>query len=154
MPVYEISISSTLAVEPQRLWAHATDLAGVNRELWPLARMTYPPGLRRLEPGQVVPGGRLFRSWILAFGFIPIDYDDLVLDQIEPPRRFLERSSMLTQKTWTHERIIEPVPGGSRISDHVHFEPRIGWLGRLQAPIFRATFRLRHRNLRRLFNAI
>jgi ligand-binding SRPBCC domain-containing protein len=154
MALYQLSISSALAAEPLRLWAHATDLEGVNRELWPLARMTYPPGMRRLEPGQIVPGGRLFRSWIFAFGFLPIDYDDLAVEQIDPPRYFLERSTMLTQKVWIHERTIEPVAGGSRISDQVQFVPRIGWLGPVHLLVFRMTFRLRHRNLRRMFSTI
>jgi hypothetical protein len=117
----------------------------------PLARMTFPAHVVDLVPATVALDRRLFRSWILLFGFLPVDYDDLTLCEIEPERRFLERSPMLSQRTWEHERTIEPVPHGCRVCDHVRFEPRIALLGAVYAPIFRAAFALRHRNLRRLF---
>ena len=49
-------------------------------------------------------GERLFRSWILLFGVLPIDYDDITLVSIEPGRGFHERSSMLSMRVWEHER--------------------------------------------------
>lgn len=33
---------------------------------------------------QIQPGQRLFRSWLLLFGVIPIDYDDICIAQIGP----------------------------------------------------------------------
>jgi enoyl-[acyl-carrier-protein] reductase (NADH) len=36
-----------------QVWAQASTFAGVNRELWPLARMTFPPALEQLTPGPV-----------------------------------------------------------------------------------------------------
>src|SRR5262245_28474208 len=35
------------------MWEHASTFAGVNRELWPLARMTFLPALEQLTPGPV-----------------------------------------------------------------------------------------------------
>src|SRR5262249_60101744 len=35
------------------MWEHASTFAGVNRELSPLARRTFPPALGRLTPGPV-----------------------------------------------------------------------------------------------------
>ncbi len=87
-------------------------------------------------------------------GILPVDYDDVTFVEVEPGRRFLERSTLLTQRVWEHERTIEPVPGGSRLTDRVRFEPRIQALAPLYAPVFQAVFRLRHRNLRRLFGAV
>ena len=126
-------------------------MRGVNRELFPLARMTHPRELSVLEPGIVPLGQRAFRSWIFAFGLVPIDYDDLTFIEIERGRRFLERSPMLTQREWQHERVIEADGSGSTLTDRVRFAPRFAALGPLLLPVYRLTFWLRHRNLRRIF---
>jgi hypothetical protein len=123
----------------------------VNRELAPLARMTSPRAFRSLDLEQVQLGRRVFRSWILAAGILPVDYDDLTLVELEPGRRFLERSRMLTQRLWEHERIVEPADGGCVLSDRVSFSPRVTCLGPLFRVIFSLAFRVRHRNLRRIF---
>ena len=46
----------------ERVWAHASTFAGVNRELWPLARMTFPPAMSRLTPEAFPVGRTAFRS--------------------------------------------------------------------------------------------
>lgn len=144
-------VSSHVAAPPARVWAHATSMAGVNRELWPLARMTHPAALTTLAPAPEALGRPLFRSWILAGGVLPIDRDDVTFVAFEPGRRFLERSPMLSQREWEHERIVEPAGAGCVVTDRVRFVPRRAILGSVFLPVFRATFRLRHRNLRRLF---
>jgi len=126
-------------------------MSGVNRELFPLARMTYPRGFERLDDEPPVLGRTLFRSWILALGFIPVEYDDITLAEIDPGSRFLECSELLTQREWVHERTVEPHGAGCLIADRVHFVPRVSVLGPLHLLVFRATFWLRHRNLARIF---
>jgi hypothetical protein len=81
----------------------------VNREFRPLLRMTFPQGISDLTAAWK-PSERLFRSWLLLAGIFPIDYDDVVFEEVEPGRRFLERSSLLTQRVWEHERTIESTP--------------------------------------------
>ncbi len=126
-------------------------MKGVGRELWPLIRMTYPEGAESLVPEPFVPGEALFRSRLLLFGFLPIDRSNLTLVEMQPGRRFLERSPMATQELWEHERLLEPVAEGTRITD------RLKWQGRfpgatamfgLAVPIL---FRWRHRRLKRIF---
>lgn len=146
----ELSITSALAAPPERVWAHATSPVGVNRELAPWLRMTFPAGTADLAEGWE-PGRRHFRSWILLLGILPVEYDDLTIVELEPGRRFLERSPLLTQRVWEHERTVEPTPGGCRLTDRVRFEPRIPALGAAQGAIFRLVFRWRHRRLRHLF---
>lgn len=146
----EFSVSSRLLASPEIVWAQATSPAGVNREFRPLLRMTFPPGIRDLTAARE-PGERLFRSWLVLGGVLPVEYDDVSFAEVEPGVRFLERSSMLSQRVWEHERVIEPDPHGCRVTDRVRFVPRFPWLARLYAPLFRAVFRLRHRNLRRMF---
>ena len=58
---------------------------------------------------------------MLLGGFLPVDYDDLCLAEIEPPRRFLERSRMLSMSIWQHERIVEPLSERNLLDDrHAH----------------------------------
>lgn len=129
-------------------------MRGVNRELFPLARMSYPMQFANLDSARIPLGRRAFRSWILAAGVLPIDYDDLTFIEIEPGRRFLERSPMLSQREWQHERVVEAVQGGSVLTDHVRFVPRMVVLGPFFLAVFRMAFRLRHWNLRRLFAGV
>ena len=153
-PGYAFSLCSELSAPAEQVWLHATSMAGVNQELAPLVRMTHPQGFDRLGLERIRLRERLFRSWILLFGVLPVDWDDLCFVAFEPGRRFLERSSMATQRVWEHERTIEPMAGGCRVSDRLRFEPRVAWLGRLQLPLFRLAFALRHRNLRRIFGSL
>lgn len=132
------------------MWGHAITPAGVNRELRPLFRMTFPAGASDLTDSWK-PGERLWRSWLLLLGVLPVEYDDVSFAEVEAGRRFLERSSLLSQRLWEHERVIEPDAHGCRLTDRIRFEPRLPWLGFLYGLAFEAVFRLRHRNLRRLF---
>ena len=140
-----------LAASPEEVWARISTMAGVNAELGPLFRMTFPDRFARIDPADVPLGRRLFRSWVLLFGLLPVDYDDIAFERIEPGRGFREVSTMLSQRRWVHERRIDPVDGGCRVVDRIQFEPRIPGLRWLFLPILRATFRHRHRRLRAAF---
>jgi ligand-binding SRPBCC domain-containing protein len=148
---YGFTLSSDLSAPPVSVWRHAVSPDGVNREFRPLLRMTFPAGMADLT-ARWSPGKKLFRSWILVAGLLPVEYDDIVIEEVDPGRRFLERSAMLSQRVWEHERVIEARPGGCRITDRVCFEPRLPGTGAVSAPIFRRVFQWRHRNLRRLFD--
>lgn len=149
-----LRFSSDLRADADAVWAVATRPEGINREFRPWLRMTFPRRLQALTPATVPIGERLCRSWILLFGVLPIDYDDVTVVSIDPPRGFCERSSMLTCRVWGHERAVEPLPdGGCRVTDAVHFTPRALVPGGLVRLIVGAVFRLRHRNLRRDFGA-
>ena len=150
----EIRVSSRLGADPETVWKRVSSAAGVNDELGPLLRMTVPRGVDSLDLDVAEPG-RLGRSWVLLFGLIPIDYDDLVLERVDPGRGFLERSTMLSQRLWEHERTIEPsADGGCTIGDRVAWESRLPVPGRLLRLLFSAIFRHRHRRLRRHFGRV
>jgi len=90
-----VRVESRLDAAPEAVWERVTSPEGINFEIAPLLRMTVPGGLEALDLDRVEPG-RLGRSWILLFGVLPVDYDDLRLERIEPGRGFLERSTMLS----------------------------------------------------------
>jgi ligand-binding SRPBCC domain-containing protein len=147
-----IEQQSLLAAPPDAVWERVSTFEGINDELGPLMRMTAPARVRSLDPSEVVLGERIFRSWVLLFGVIPIDYDDLTLIALEPGRGFHERSRMLSMRVWEHERTLEPDgDSATRVSDRLSFEPRLPGSGPLLERIVRATFRHRHRRLRRRF---
>ncbi len=148
----EIRQISRLAADPEAVWARVASAEGVNDEMAPVFRMTVPRGLDALDLDGLGPG-RLGRSWILLFGLLPVDYDDLNLERVEPGRGFLERSTMLSQRLWEHERTIEPLAAGCTVTDRVAWEPRLPVPGRLLRPFFAAFFRHRHRRLLRHFGA-
>lgn len=147
-----IELSSKLDAPAGRVWERVSTFEGVNDELRPLLRMTAPRHLRALDPADVRLGERIFRSWVLLFGVLPVDYDDLTLVALEPGRGFHERSRMLSMRVWEHERWIEPDGEAACVlRDRLTFEPRGPLPRRLVGRIVRAVFRHRHRRLRRRF---
>jgi ligand-binding SRPBCC domain-containing protein len=150
---YSFSISTPLQASAQQVWAHASTFAGVNRELWPIAQMTFPPAMRRLTPEAIPLGRTAFRSWILLFGLVPVEFDDFMLVDLEPGRGFSEVSRMLGMREWRHRRNVESAGGGCVLRDEVTMLPRWPWIGWLQAQVYQQIFQWRHRTLRRLFRA-
>ena len=148
----EIVVSSRLAADAAAVWDRVTTPAGINDEMRPYMRMTLPRGIEQLDLESVELGRPIGRSWILLFGLIPFDYDDLTLVELERGRRFLERSRMLSQRSWEHERTLEPDGGGCLITDRVRWEPRLGLPGAPLRPLIAWLFRHRHRRLRRRFS--
>ena len=142
---------SVVAATPDAVWAHVSTFEGINDELRPLMRMTAPAHVRALEPADVVLGERIFRSWVLLFGVLPIDFDDLTLVALEPGRGFHERSRMLSMRVWEHERWLSPEGAGCRVVDRLSFQPRLPGMGPLIERFIRGTFRHRHKRLRRRF---
>ena len=145
-----MEVTSTLSAPATSVWDAASSMDGVNYELGPWLRMTAPAGVR-IDPADVVPGERLFRSRLLLLGVLPIDFDDLTFVRVDEGRGFLERSPMLSARVWEHSRVIEPLDAGCRVTDRVRFVPRVRLAAPLQRAIVGAVFRHRHRRLRRRF---
>ncbi len=148
-----VTIHSAVAAAPDRVWDHVSNFAGVNDEIAPVLRMTHPPGQAVLDAG--LPLGRpLFRSWLLLFGVLPVDYDHIGFAAITPGEGFSERSSMASLRLWHHDRRLAAVTGGCSVTDILAFIPRIPGTGRLAAALVAMLFRHRHRRLARRFGAL
>jgi ligand-binding SRPBCC domain-containing protein len=150
--VIELRFESYLAAAPDTVWRRVTSVAGIADEMTPLLRMTFPRGIQALPVDDFVPG-RLCRSWLLLLRVLPIDRSDLTLVELEPGRRFLERSPMLSMAFWQHERIVAPSQQGTRVVDNLKFRPRLlpRVLARASVALF---FRHRHARLRRRFGTV
>ena len=145
--MHSFDIATEVAAPPNVVWQHAISIDGVNGELMPLVRMTVPRDLVGATLDDLPLGHRAGRSWILLFGLIPVDFDDLTIAERGPGHHFFEQSRMLTQSRWWHERTVEAVPGGSRIVDRLRWEGRGRSLGALFGLAVPVLFRHRHRRL-------
>lgn len=145
-----IELSSRLAADADAVWDRVTTPEGINAELMPLVRMTFPPGksLRDLGPEQM--GKPLFASCLLAFGFIPFDRHVLVIERIEP-RAFFERSHTLLQRRWNHDRKIVPDGAHCILTDRVEMVPRVRLSDPVTGWLVRRIFEHRHARLRKTF---
>lgn len=145
-----IERSSVLHAEPTVVWSAVRTMKGVNEELSPWVRMTFPPEATVIEDAPL--GEPAFHSVLLFLGVVPFDRHRLVLVEVEPGRRFLERSSSWLQGLWEHERVIEPHPEGCRLTDRVTFRTRLPLMGVLIQPIVLTLFRSRHQVLKKRYN--
>lgn len=147
-----VAITSVLAASRAEVWARVTTPAGIRDEMRPIAKMTTPAGIGRLD--QVTVGEPVGRCWLLLGGLLPVDYDALMLARIDPGAGFVERSALASQRLWEHARTLKDTPGGGcAITDRLTWEPRAGLPGALFRPVISAFFRHRHRRLRRHFGA-
>jgi ligand-binding SRPBCC domain-containing protein len=150
----ELRFESLLAADSHAVWRWATSVEGIGYEMAPLLRMTFPRGMHALPAHDFVPGQRLCRSWLLLLCVLPVDWSDLTLVELEPGRRFLERSPMLSMAHWQHERTITPAGQGTVVVDSLTFRPRRGLPRALVRASVALFFRHRHARLRRRFGAV
>jgi ligand-binding SRPBCC domain-containing protein len=146
---------SDVAAPHGQVWERVVSPEGINDEMRPWLTMTMPRGTEDLTIDDLELGKPLGRAWIRLFGLLPIDYDHLSIVALEPGRSFHEKSTMLSLRSWQHERTLTPVSDGlTRVHDRVTFEPR--WFMRLSAGLLRrllaAFFAHRHRRLARHFS--
>jgi hypothetical protein len=150
----EILVTSQLGAPASAVWERVITPEGINDEMRPYLRMTLPAGIDQIDPENIEIGVPIGRGWILLFGLIPFDYDEVCLARLEPGRGFLERSKMLSQRTWEHERTIEPTASGCTVTDRVSWQPRLGLPGAPLRPVIGWFFRHRHARLRRHFGGV
>ena len=149
MAMVSFQASSRLAI-PADEFLRAISLRQVNFELAPWVRMTGPASMQDTNIREWPVRQRLFTSWILLFGVLPVDLHWFFLESVDPSKGFHEHSSSVVNRTWLHIRVVEPSPGrGCTVTDSVSFESRVPGLGYIMRPIYRLVFQSRHTRLRR-----
>lgn len=151
-----VETTSRVPASPTEVWARVTSPEGINFELGPWMKMTIPRDLRNGIPNSLEAPASLGRSWILVLGFIPFEFDDIFVAELEPGSRFRERSTMLSMRLWGHDRILDNVEGETRVTDRITFELRrpLHYLPAMYAlvgVVVAAMFRHRHRRMRTLY---
>lgn len=148
---FRYDIETEVGTHADQVWAAVTRMDGVNAELHPYVRMTYPKTFADSTIADAPLGETAFGSWLLAFGFLPFDLHALKLDTVGDGR-FVEVSSSWMQKVWRHERHVEPVgPGRARICDRLDVTPRLAFMEPLARRTVAFLFRHRHRRLKQIF---
>ncbi len=137
------------------VWARVVTAEGINDEMRPWMTMSLPQGASGLSIDEVRVGEPLGRAWLRLFGVIPFDYDALTVAELDPGRRFHEKSTMLSMRRWEHERTLSALGESTRVHDRVTFEPRlpIPGVASLLRRILRAFFGHRHRQLQKHFGS-
>ena len=126
-PPVRLEFQSTLRASRTELWNRITDIACLRKEMMPFLRMTAPRGVARLRDVQVTPGKPLFRSRILYFGVLPLDYSRVTLISLVFEQGFVEQSPMGSMRAWRHTRQILSHPESADallLRDTLEFEPR------------------------------
>ncbi len=146
-----LSFLSVLATAARDVWSVVGTMAGVNAELGPWFRMTTPDAASRLRLEDAPIGVPLFSSWVLLRG-VPVDRHALMLEQVVPGEGFREHSTSWLEASWIHERHVRAAgEDACTVEDHLAFVPRLALVRPLVRRIVAATFRHRHRQLRRRF---
>jgi hypothetical protein len=162
----ELEFVTLVPSSRELVWSGVSTFYGVNQEFFPLLRMTCPfPDLRLTSA--MATGLPLFRSWLLLFGVLPIEFDLLCITSVSESHSFTEKSSMALISEWNHHRSLEDeeeqenedkteMQDGSRrgtiIRDRLSFTPRIPGSGFILSLIVRSLFSYRHMRLRRLYS--
>jgi ligand-binding SRPBCC domain-containing protein len=113
-------------------------------------------GFRDLTPGArpMRLGMRIIHE-IRWLGF-PVRWHTLI-EEYDPPHRFVDTQTKGPYKYWRHEHIFEPAPGGTVMRDRVQCELPFGILGHVTHRLIVARqlqriFDYRARKIRKLFS--
>ena len=145
-------LTSLVTAPAHDVWRWMTSPTGINHELMPIMRMTIPRGMNGKNIDELPIGRAIGRSWILLFGFFPVDFDDITIAEREDGRRFLEKSTMLSMSAWEHERTVIATQRGCEVTDQVTFRlrpplDRVPQVEAAAAALLRSLFHHRHRRL-------
>lgn len=145
MPSFEIE--TQLTVSANELAYDALTMLGVNYELGPLLKMTAPDNWQSKPITHWPTNQRLFTSTILLLGLIPIDRHYFNFTKIDNSG-FNENSKSLMNSLWSHKRVIKNNGSGSVITDVIMYKSKLGVLGIIFMPIYKAIFKHRHNRLK------
>lgn len=150
-----IERQSVIDAPTDRVWARVVTPEGINDELRPWLTMSMPRGAEDLTVDNVPVGTQVGRCWMRLFGVVPFDYDNLMIAELWPGRGFDEQSTMLSMRSWRHERTLNPGGDGETtiVRDRLTFQLRLPL--RILTPFIamglRALFGHRQRRLQQHF---
>jgi hypothetical protein len=149
--MFHINVQTIIFKERSIIWKRVSCFSGVNEELYPLMQMTCPDPTLQLT-SQLISNKPLFRSWLLLFGFIPIDYDLIGITDCKEGHSFSERSSMGLMSKWHHDRFLHELNDNqTQVVDKLSFISRIPFTGFILSFIVRMLFKYRHYKLKTFY---
>lgn len=150
MSTVRVTFESTVPATPHELWNWSTSVQGIGTEMGPILKLHSREGSIPVPQDQGSLGKVLGKCTFLLFGILPIDQSKLTFTEVEPGRRYVEQSQLLSMKRWRHERIIAPGADGTRVIDNLEFTPR--FVGGLAKWFISQLWKHRHEVLRRQFH--
>lgn len=147
-----LAFETAVSASPGEVWSWSTSVKGISSEMRPVLKITFPKGMTHIPRNGEGLGKPLCKCRFLLLGIVPIDLSRLTFVEVEPGRRFVEQSPLLSMKLWRHERTITPVGDGARITDQLEFAPRFG--APLVAWFIAKFFQHRHAVLLRQFGQL
>jgi ligand-binding SRPBCC domain-containing protein len=124
MSTVRVKFESKVPRTPGELWDWSTSVRGVDAEMGPVLKLDFPKGMTHIPRDGSGLNRALGNCKFLLFGFLPVDLSRLTFVEVEPGRRFVEQSPLLSMKSWRHERVIEPTADGTKVVDKLEFTPR------------------------------
>ncbi len=129
------TFTTTVPASAKEVWAWSTSIKGIKAEMWPVLKITFPKGMTHIGEDTTLDKP-LCRCQFLLLGIFPIDMSKLTFVELDPGRRFVEQSPLLSMRSWRHERIVTPTAGGTTVTDNLTFSPRVagplvGWFVKL-----------------------
>ncbi|TQK11283.1 hypothetical protein [Herbaspirillum sp. SJZ107] len=149
MSTVRVAFQSKVATSPEELWDWSTSVRGVDAEMGPVLKLDFPKGMTHIPRDGSGLGKPLGNCKFLLFGLLPVDLSRLTFVEVEPGRRFVEQSPLLSMKSWRHERTIAPGPDGTEVVDRLEFTPRFA--PKVVTWFISKFFQHRHDVLRRVF---
>ena len=111
----------TVGLEPAAAFAFFSDVARLNEVTPPWFRLDAGGG----PPSRVGAGARI--DYRFTWRRLPMRWRSRITVW-EPPRRFVYEQERGPYRRFRHEHLFEPVPGGTRVIDIVHFRTAFGAL--------------------------
>ncbi|WP_372365855.1 hypothetical protein [Candidatus Uabimicrobium sp. HlEnr_7] len=148
----KLEFESTVNSDSATLWNWIISKRGINSELFPLVYMTKLDIFSTITAENFEPGKVIVSSWILLFGFIPVDRLRITPVEIVEGQHFIEESPMFTMKKWRHERYVIPTQNACQVKDIIVFEPLA--FKTIVSIFVKLLFRNRHKNLRKKFSIV
>jgi ligand-binding SRPBCC domain-containing protein len=123
MTTVRLTFATKVSASVEDVWSWSTSIRGIKSEMWPILKMTFPKGMTHIGKDTVLRKP-LCRCQFLLLGIFPIDMSKLTFLELEPGRRFVEQSPLLSMRLWRHERVVTPAGDGACVTDNLEFSPR------------------------------
>jgi len=146
----EIVVASLVHTPARLVWRTVDTIDGINRELAPWLSLTVPTGHGPLEAAE--PDAPPVRSWLLAFGVVPIARVVIRVERVTACHEFVETLETVLRLRFRHERRLRDVgPAWCQVVDRLRFRPRFALPGSWIDQIVLRVFVHRHRRLQQAF---
>lgn len=148
MTKVRLTFTTEIPASPAEVWSWSTSIKGIQAEMWPVLKITFPKGLNNIDKDTAL-GKPLCRCHFLLLGIFPMDMSKLTFVEFVPGHRFVEQSPLFSMRMWRHERVVTPAGNGARVTDNLEFSPRFA--SPLVAWFVKKFFEHRHAVIARRF---